>query len=234
MRDALPDSAYDFQVTLSNGRRVDCFLKLPNPPGPIAIDSKFPLESYRQLVAASDDATKDAARRRLEADVKKHISDIASKYIIPGETAESAILFLPSESVYAEINIQLPKLIESSRRARVYMAGPDNLMLILHTVRAILRDARMHEAAGLIQTQVDLMMQDVNRLDERVNKLATHFSQAERDITDIQTSTRKITARGDKIAEIDVMDAAPVTSQSEPSGTSSENVTAKAQQNLLG
>ena len=234
VRDALPDSAYDFQVTLNNGRRVDCFLKLPNPPGPIAIDSKFPLESYRQLVAASDDAAKDAARRRLEADVKKHISDIASKYIIPGETAESAILFLPSESVYAEINIQLPKLVEASRRAHVYMAGPDNLMLILHTVRAILRDARMHEAAGLIQTQVDLMMQDVNRLDERVNKLATHFSQAERDITDIQTSTRKITARGDKIAEIEVMDAAPVTSPSRPSATPSVNVTAKAQQDLLG
>ena len=139
-------------------------------------------------------------------------------------------MFLPSESVYAEINIQLPKLVEASRRAHVYMAGPDNLMLILHTVRAILRDARMHEAAGLIQTQVDLMMQDVNRLDERVNKLATHFSQAERDITDIQTSTRKITARGDKISEIDVMDAAPVTSQSRPSKTLSENVTGKAQQ----
>ena len=138
---------------------------------------KISTESYRLLVAASDDAAKDAARRRLEADVKKHISDIAGKYIIPGETAESAILFLPSESVYAEINIQLPKLVEASRRAHVYMAGPDNLMLILHTVRAILRDARMHEAAGLIQTQVDLMMQDVNRLDERVNKLATHFSQ---------------------------------------------------------
>ena len=234
VRDALPDSAYDFQVTLSNGRRVDCLLKLPNPPGPIAIDSKFPLESYRQLVAASDDTAKDAARRRLEADVKKHISDIAGKYIIPGETAESAILFLPSESVYAEINIQLPKLVEASRRAHVYMAGPDNLMLILHTVRAILRDARMHEAAGLIQTQVDLMMQDVNRLDERVNKLATHFSQAERDITDIQTSTRKITARGDKIAEIEVMDAAPVTSPATPSARSSDHVSVKSQKDLLG
>ena len=234
VRDALPDSAYDFQVTLSNGRRVDCLLKLPNPPGPIAIDSKFPLESYRQLVAASDDTAKDAARRRLEVDVKKHISDIAGKYIIPGETAESAILFLPSESVYAEINIQLPKLVEASRRAHVYMAGPDNLMLILHTVRAILRDARMHEAAGLIQTQVDLMMQDVNRLDERVNKLATHFSQAERDITDIQTSTRKITARGDKIAEIEVMDAAQVTSPATPSARSSDHVSVKSQQDLLG
>ena len=227
VRDALPDSAYDFQVTLSNGRRVDCFLKLPNPPGPIAIDSKFPLESYRQLVAAADEAARDVARRRLEADVKKHITDIAAKYIIPGETAESAILFLPSESVYTEINLQLPKLVEASRRAHVYMAGPDNLMLILHTVRAILRDARMHEAAGLIQTQVDLMMQDVHRLDERVNKLATHFGQAERDINDIQTSTRKITARGDKIAEIEVMDATavsgPASASESASGSASES-----------
>ena len=216
VRDALPESAYDFQATLSNGRRVDCFLKLPNPPGSIAVDSKFPLESYRQLVDAVDDVDRDLARRRLEADMKKHISDIASKYIIPGETAESAILFLPSESVYTEINIQLPKLVEASRRARVYMAGPDNLMLILHTIRAILRDARMHEAAGLIQTQVDLMMQDVNRLDERVNKLATHFSQAERDINDIQTSTRKITSRGDRISEIEVIGTNSESTQKAP------------------
>ena len=242
VRDALPDSAYDFQVTLSNGRRVDCFLKLPNPPGPIAIDSKFPLESYRQLVAAADEAARDVARRRLEADVKKHITDIAAKYIIPGETAESAILFLPSESVYTEINLQLPKLVEASRRAHVYMAGPDNLMLILHTVRAILRDARMHEAAGLIQTQVDLMMQDVHRLDERVNKLATHFGQAERDINDIQTSTRKITARGDKIAEIEVMDATAVSNPASASESASNSGpaaglaagSAKSQQDLLG
>ena len=242
VRDALPDSAYDFQVTLSNGRRVDCFLKLPNPPGPIAIDSKFPLESYRQLVAAADEAARDVARRRLEADVKKHITDIAAKYIIPGETAESAILFLPSESVYTEINLQLPKLVEASRRAHVYMAGPDNLMLILHTVRAILRDARMHEAAGLIQTQVDLMMQDVHRLDERVNKLATHFGQAERDINDIQTSTRKITARGDKIAEIEVMDATAVSGPASASESASGSGpaaglaagSAKSQQDLLG
>ena len=226
VRDALPDSAYDFQVTLSNGRRVDCFLKLPNPPGPIAIDSKFPLESYRQLVATADEAAREVARRRLEADVKKHITDIAAKYIIPGETAESAILFLPSESVYTEINLQLPKLVEASRRAHVYMAGPDNLMLILHTVRAILRDARMHEAAGLIQTQVDLMMQDVHRLDERVNKLATHFGQAERDINDIQTSTRKITARGDKIAEIEVMDATAVSGPASAQ-TSTRKITAR-------
>ena len=207
IRGALPDNAFDFQATLGNGRRVDCLLRLPNPPGPICIDAKFPLEAYRRLTAADNDAARDTARRGLEADVKKHIQDIAAKYIIPGETAESAILFLPSESVYAEINIQLPRLVAASRKARVYMAGPDNLMLILHTVRAILRDARMHEAAGLIQAQVDMMMQDVGRLEDRVAKLATHFAQAEKDISDIQTSTRKITSRGDKIAEIEVMDA---------------------------
>ena len=211
VRDALPENAFDFQATLGNGKRVDCLLRLPNPPGPICIDSKFPLEAFRRLTGAANDAERNAARRSLESDVRKHIHDIAEKYIIPGETAESAILFLPSESVYAEINIQLPKLVEASRKTRVYMAGPDNLMLLLHTVRAILRDVRMHEAAGLIQSQVDLMMIDVHRLGDRVNKLATHFSQAVRDISDIQTSTRKIISRGDKINEIEVLDVEEVT-----------------------
>ncbi len=215
VRDALPENAFGFQATLSNGKRVDCLLHLPNPPGPICIDSKFPLEAFRQLTDASNDAERDAARRAMENDVKKHIQSIAEKYIIPGETAESAILFLPSESVYAEINIQLPKLVEASRKAHVYMAGPDNLMLLLHTVRAILRDARMHEAAGLIQVQVELMMKDVHRLEDRVTKLATHFSQAERDISDIQTSTRKIISRGDKIDEIEVLDAEDATVSSQ-------------------
>jgi DNA recombination protein RmuC len=210
IRDALPENAFYFQATLGNGRRVDCLLRLPNPPGAICIDAKFPLEAYRRLTSAETDTERDVARRGLEADIKKHIQDIAAKYIVPGETAESAILFLPSESVYAEINIQLPKVVAASRKARVYMAGPDNLMLILHTVRAILRDARMHEAAGLIQSQVDLMMQDVGRLEDRVGKLASHFAQAERDISEIQTSTRKITSRGDKIAEIEVMNVEPV------------------------
>ena len=206
VRDALPENAFEFQETLCNGKRVDCLLRLPNPPGPICIDSKFPLEAYRRFAGAGNELERVDALRALENDVKKHIRDIAEKYIIPGKTAESAILFLPSESVYAEINIQLPKLVEASRKAHVYMAGADNLMLLLHTVRAILRDARMHEAAGLIQVQVELMMKDVNRLEDRVTKLATHFSQAERDISDIQTSTRKIVSRGDKIDEIEVLD----------------------------
>ena len=219
VKDALPDSAFSFQHTLTNGRRVDCFITMPNPPGSICIDSKFPLESFRALIEAADEAARVAARRSLEGDVKKHINDIAQKYIVPGETAESAILFLPSESVYAEINLQLPKLVEASRRAHVYMAGPDNLMLILHTVRAILRDAQMHEAAGQIQKEVNMMMQDVTRLDDRVAKLATHFQQAEKDISDIQTSTRKITSRGQKITQIEVAEdraVSPVADAADP------------------
>ena len=206
VRDALPNSAYSFQHTLGNGKRVDCFIEMPNPPGAICIDSKFPLEAYRGLTEAGDEAARDRARRVLETDVKKHITDIAERYIVPGETADSAIMFLPSESVYAEINLELPRIVDESRKRRVYMAGPDNLMLILHTVRAILRDARMHEKAGLIQTEVDRMMQDVSRLDERVRKLATHFRQTEKDIDDIQISTRRITSRGGKITQIDVDD----------------------------
>ena len=219
VKDALPESAFSFQHTLTNGRRVDCFITMPNPPGSICIDSKFPLESFRALIEAADEAARVAARRSLEGDVKKHINDIAQKYIVPGETAGSAILFLPSESVYAEINLQLPKLVEASRRAHVYMAGPDNLMLILHTVRAILRDAQMHEAAGQIQKEVDMMMQDVTRLDDRVAKLATHFQQAENDISDIQTSTRKITSRGQKITQIEVAEeraVSPVADAADP------------------
>ena len=206
VRDALPESTFSFQHTLGNGRRVDCFLDMPAPPGPIGIDSKFPLESYRALAAATTDADRAATRRMMEGDVKKHIADIADRYIIPGETADSAIMFLPSESVYAEINLQLPKLVDESRRRRVYMAGPDNLMLILHTVRAILRDARMHEAAGVIKAEVETMLQDVGRLDERIKKLATHFGQVEKDIDEIQISSRKISSRGARITQIDVSD----------------------------
>ena len=204
VRDALPDSAFKFQHTLGNGRRVDCLLDMPAPPGPICIDSKFPLEAYRAMKAAESDENHERARREFESAVKKHINDIAERYIVPGETADSAILFLPSESVYAEVHLQLPKVIDEGRRRRVYVAGPDNLMLILHTVRAILRDARMHEAAGLIQREVDTMMKDVGRLGDRVDKLATHFDQAQRDISDIQTSSRKIVQRGEKITDIEV------------------------------
>ena len=204
VRNALPPSAYAFQASLGNGSRVDCLLTLPNPPGCIAIDSKFPLESYHALRNARDDRDRLEARRRFSADVLKHVNDIASKYIIPGETADSALMFLPSEAVYAELHAELPEVVEKSHRARVYIVSPTTLMATLHTIRAVLKDAQMREQAGLIQKEVAAMGDDVSRLDSRVAKLQQHFGQAEEDIRQIRISTEKVQKRAVKIQELDL------------------------------
>lgn len=205
---ALPPSAYEFQKTLSNNRRADCMLNLPNPPGPIAIDAKFPLESYHALRAAKDDAAKTQYARAFAADVLKHVRDIADRYIIPGETAESALMFLPSEAVYAELHANHPDTVDKSYRARVWIVSPTTLMATLNTVRAVLKDASMQEQAGLIQTEVRKLLIDVGRIDERVDKLQTHFRQAQEDIGKIRTSTNKVTSRGEKIELIELGEGA--------------------------
>jgi DNA recombination protein RmuC len=202
---ALPPSAYAFQATLSNGRRADCLLQLPNPPGAIAIDSKFPLESYEALRhAGSDEALVTAARRAFVSDVRRHVQDIAQRYIVPGETAESALLFLPSEAVYAELHANCRGVVEESYKARVWIVSPTTLMATLNTVRAVLKDVRMREQASIIQTEVGKMMEDVLRLDNRVGKLETHFDQARRDIEQIRTSSTKILSRGERIGELEL------------------------------
>jgi len=201
---ALPPSAYEFQKTLGNNKRADCVLNLPNPPGAIAIDAKFPLESYHLLRAAKDDAGRAQYARAFAADVLKHVRDIADRYIIPGETAESALMFLPSEAVYAELYANHPETVEKSYRARVWIVSPTTLMATLNTVRAVLKDASMQEQAGLIQTEVRKMLVDVGRIDERVDKLQTHFRQAQEDIGKIRTSTNKVTSRGEKIELIEL------------------------------
>ena len=204
VRNALPPSTYDFQSTLSNGKRVDCLLTLPNPPGPIAIDAKFPLESYRALHAATDDAERTAAGRAFSTDVLKHVRDIAERYILPGETAESALMFVPSEAVYAELHANFADTVDKSYRARVWIVSPTTLMATLHTVRAVLKDANMREQAGLIQQEVHRMIEDVVRLDDRVDKLNRHFDQASEDVRQIRVSSEKITKRADKIEEIEL------------------------------
>ncbi|WP_340116657.1 DNA recombination protein RmuC [Pelagibius sp. 7325] len=205
---SLPPSAYAFQATLGNGRRADCLLQLPNPPGAIAIDSKFPLESYEALrKAGSDEALLVPARRAFAADVRRHVQDIAQRYIIPGETAESALMFLPSEAVYAELHANYREVVEASYKARVWIVSPTTLMATLNTVRAVLKDVRMREQAAIIQTEVGKMMEDVVRLDKRVGKLESHFDQASRDIQDIRTSANKIVSRGEKIGELELEDA---------------------------
>lgn len=200
----LPPGAYAFQATLSNGRRADCLLKLPNPPGSIVIDAKFPLESFNALQNAQDDAAKASAARAFAADVAKHVNDIAARYIIPGETAEQALMFIPSESVFAELHANFRSAVEQGFRKRVWIVSPSTCMAMLHTVRAVLRDVRMREQAGVIQKEVAVLGEDVARLDARVENLRKHFNLAEKDIGEIQTSARKITSRADKIGEIEM------------------------------
>ena len=206
VKDALPENAYKFQYTLSSNNRVDCLVKLPEPPGPICIDSKFPLEDYKKFIIASGELEKKKYLKMFHNDVQKHIKDISEKYILPGETADSAIMFLPSESIYAEINIRFPSLVMESRKNRIYMAGPDNLMLLLHTVRAILRDASMHKAAGKIQIEVSKLVNDLDLFSDRVSKLDKHFDLARKDLDEIKISQRKIDNRGKAITSIDVKD----------------------------
>lgn len=199
---ALPAEAYAFQSTLSNGRRADCLLILPNPPGPIVIDAKFPLDGYQALRDCGDDPARKAAQRRFEADVLKHIKDIASKYIIPGETAESALMFLPSEAVYAELHANFRSVVEESYRSRVWIVSPTTLMATLNTVRAVLKDVQMRKQAGRIQKEVGTLLEDVGRLDERLKKLFTHIGQASADVALVQTSMGKITSRAERIEAV--------------------------------
>ena len=198
----LPPSAYSFQFVLTNGKRADCVLNLPNPPGTIVIDSKFPLESYQALREAQSDRDKVEAERFFRASVLKHIKDIAEKYIIPGETAESALMFLPSESIYAELHAHFTDVVEASYRAKVWIVSPTTLMATLNTVRAILKDAQMREQAGIIQKEVGTLVEDINRLDDRIENLSKHFEQANKDIGDIKISSGKISKRIEKIENL--------------------------------
>ena len=202
----LPPSAYAFQVVLSNQKRADCVLRLPNPPGTIVIDSKFPLESYHALRIAANEREKVEAERFFKASVLKHIKDISEKYILPGETAESALMFLPSEAIYAELHANFPEVVEASYRAKVWIVSPTTLMATLNTVRAILKDAKMREMAGVIQKEVGTLTEDIGRLDGRIESLSRHFKQANEDIDNIKVSSGKIAKRIQRIEDIQLGD----------------------------
>ncbi len=206
VKGALPPNAYAFQAQLSNNMRVDCLLTLPNPPGSIAVDSKFPLESFHQIRATPDGDDRTKARKAFGRDVLRHVHSIAEKYIIPGETADCALMFLPSEAVYAELHAELPDVVEKSHHARVYIVSPTTLMALLNTIRAVLKDTEMREQAGLIQREVRLMSEDVGRLDDRVGKLQRHFGQASDDIRNIRISTEKVVKRAEKIESVELSD----------------------------
>lgn len=201
---ALPPSAYSFQTTLGNGTRADCLIQLPNPPGPIAIDAKFPLDAYHALRNAKDDGERTAAARQFRSDLTKHVTAIAEKYIVPGETAESALMFLPSEAVYAELHASFPEVLTKSYQARVWIVSPTTLMATLNTVRAVLKDVEMRKQAGVIQKYVGLLLGDVTRLNDRVGNLERHFGQAEKDIGEIRKSADAIASRGEKIEAVEM------------------------------
>ncbi|MDG1505571.1 MAG: DNA recombination protein RmuC [Planktomarina sp.] len=200
---ALPSDAYTWQATLSNGKRADCLIHLPNPPGPIVIDSKFPLEAYEALRSATTDLDTRDAVKFMRASVKSHIKAISEKYILEGITADGAIMFLPSEAVYAELHSNFPELIREGFEARVWIVSPTTCMATLNTMRAILKDARMREQAGAIRTALRQLHRDVELVVDRVDKLNTHFNQARKDIEGISTAAERAGKRATKLDNFD-------------------------------
>lgn len=205
--DGLPKGAYEFQATLSNGNRPDCLVRMPNGAPDLVIDAKFPLESWNAMRAAAEADNAEAQRYAAQAfrrDVEVHIRAIADKYLVQGETQDTAFLFVPSESIFAGIHEEFEGLVQKAHRARIVIVSPSLLMLSIQVIQAVLKDARMREQAHLIQHEVVRLMEDVGRLDDRVRKLQAHFSQANRDIDMILTSTDKVTKRGAKIEALEL------------------------------
>jgi DNA recombination protein RmuC len=206
--DSLPKELYAFQYTLSNNTRPDCVIFLPDQR-PIVIDAKFPLEAITAFRQARSDEDRLRAAQRLRQDIGKHISDIAGKYLLPGETQEMALMFVPSESVYAELYDGFDDLVQKACRARVVMVSPSLLMLAIQVMQQILKDARMREAADQIRTEVDRLVEEVGRLQERALKLQQHHGQAGEDLRQILVSAEKIGVRTGPIDQLDFGESGP-------------------------
>ena len=206
---ALPADSYTMQATLSNGRRADCLIHLPNPPGPIVIDSKFPLEAYEALRRAETPEQAQRAAQQMRLSVRAHIRAISEKYIIEGETADGALMFLPSEAVYAELHANFPDVVREGFNSRVWIVSPTTCMATLNTMRAILKDARMREQAGAIRRELSLLYADIDRLSTRVGNLDRHFTQAAKDVEEIKISADKAGKRARRLDNFDFEELAP-------------------------
>ncbi|SFR55871.1 DNA recombination protein RmuC [Yoonia tamlensis] len=200
---ALPADSYTLQATLSNGKRADCLIHLPNPPGPIVIDAKFPFEAYEAYAAAETKDDQAYALRALGAAVRVHIKAISEKYLIEGETADGALMFLPSEAVYAELHARLPEVVRAGFDARVWIVSPTTCMATLNTMRAILKDARMREQAGEIRKALRLLHRDVGIITEKAGKLETHLRQAGEDVSGVLTAATRAGKRADRLDNFD-------------------------------
>ena len=206
---ALPKDSYVLQATLSNGKRADCLIRLPNPPGPIVIDSKFPLEAYEALRKADTQWELNEAAKALRVAVRAHIKAISEKYIIDGETADGALMFLPSEAVYAELHANFPEVVRDGFEARVWIVSPTTCMATLNTMRAILKDARMREQAGAIRKTLKQLHRDVELVVDRVQKLDTHFTQARADLDGIGVAAERAGKRAARLDNFDFEELAP-------------------------
>jgi DNA recombination protein RmuC len=202
IQDGLPKGSYEFQYTLSNRARPDCAVFLSDQR-PLVIDAKFPLEAVTAFRDAKSDEERKQAAARLRQDIGKHIADISQKYLIPGETQDQALMFVPSESVYAELHDGFDDMVQKAYRARVVIVSPSLLMLAVQVIQQIQRDARMREAADQIHAEVGRLLEDLRRLGERVRKLQSHFGQANEDVRQILISTERIEKRGTHIQEVE-------------------------------
>ena len=206
VRDGLPQGAYEFQVTLSSGTRPDCLIKLPNDPRGLVVDAKFPLEAFSALKTATTEEERRAANARVRSDISKHIKDIAEKYFLPDETQDLAMMFVPSESIYADLNEYFDDVVQKAYKMRVIIVSPSLLMLAVQVMQSIVRDSQMREQAHIIQKEVRILLEDTGRLRDRVVNLEKHFAQAQKDVSDITTSADKITKRSERISALEFDD----------------------------
>jgi DNA recombination protein RmuC len=206
VRDGLPVGGYDFQFTLSNRARPDCVIRLPGDPRPLAVDAKFPLEGFSAYRAARDDEARRSAHARVRADVGKHVKDIAERYLVPGETQDVALMFVPSEAIYSDLVEHFDELVQKAHRARVVIVSPTLMMMAISVAQAILRDARMRDEAHEIQAEVGKLLNDVRLVVERAGKLETHFRQAQEDIAGVGAASARIARRAERIEAMDFAD----------------------------
>ncbi|MFL5135354.1 MAG: DNA recombination protein RmuC, partial [Microvirga sp.] len=203
VRDGLPANAFEFQATLSNRTRPDCLVRLPGDDRRLVIDAKFPLEGFTLFREAKGDEARSRAATKVRNDMLVHVKDIAEKYLIPGETQDIAMLFVPAESIYADLAEHFDDVVQKAHRARIVIVSPSLLTLAIQVMQALVRDARIREEARVIQVEVQKLLEDVERLDARVAKLDTHFRQAQDDVSQIRVSADKIVKRGQKIETLE-------------------------------
>ena len=203
IRAFLPARAFTFQHTLSNNTRVDALIHMPESHGDVAVDSKFPMESWRRMVEADGSYEAEGAKRDFRNDMMKHVKDISRKYLVEGETYELALMFLPSDAIFAELHNSFDAVVDKAFSQRVIIVSPTTFMATLHTMQAVMNDAEIQKNAALIKREVSVMAEDVARLDERVARLQKHFRMADKDMSDIQISSRKISSRAKKIGTVD-------------------------------